>query len=87
MTAWMTEKLSRSEWWQGLPRWLKLVFLIVAMPAWLIIIYCVLTSQNKGAVALAAFAVFAGATLLFVIFDRRRGRLGEGGVDVGPDFH
>ena len=83
----MTEKLSRNEWWQGLPGWLKLLFLVVAMPAWLIIIYCVLTGQNKGPLALAAFAVFGAATLLCVVFDRRRGRLSEGGVDVGPDFH
>lgn len=70
-----------------MPGWLKLVLLIVAMPAWVIVIYCVLTGQNKGALALAAFAIFGGATLLCVVFDPRRGRLSEGGVDVGPDFH
>ena len=58
-------------WWRGLPRWLKAVFLLGNLPAWLFIVYCVVTGQGKSVGALLAFAVFVACTVLYVIFDRR----------------
>lgn len=75
--------MSYSVWWKGLPRWLKLVYLLAALPAWLFIVFCVVTGRNKGPAALAAFGLFTIAALLHIVFDRRpRGIDREaGGVD------
>ena len=77
--------MSQEEWWSGLPLWLKLVFLMIALPAWLFMVFCILTGESKSPAALAAFGVFGAATLLFIIFDRRRGGAGHegGGVEIG----
>ncbi len=78
--------MSHSEWWRGLPGWLKLVYLLLAIPAWLVIVYCVLTGQSKSSTAFAAFLFFAGAALLHIVFDRRLGRPDHGGgIDIGSD--
>jgi hypothetical protein len=72
-----------SEQWLGQPTWLKLVYLLVALPAWLVVVYCVVTGQNKSFTALAAVSVFAGATILSIAFDRRPRRASDGnGVEV-----
>ncbi len=71
--------MSHSEWWRGLPLWLKAVDLILALPAWLFIVFCVVTGQNKSTAALGAFAVCVVSTLLHVTFDRRRGGSGHEG--------
>ena len=63
--------MNRSEWWQGLPPWLKAVYLLVALPAWAVIVFCVITGQSKSSLAISAFVVFAGATLMYIVFDRR----------------
>lgn len=73
-----------TEWWSGLPRWLKVVYLLVALPAWLVVGYCVVTGQNKSFTALAAFFVFAAAVILNIVFDRRPNGTGDGkGVEIG----
>jgi hypothetical protein len=79
--------VSQGEWWRGMPFGLKLLFAFVAMPAWLVGGYCVLTGQNRSTAAYAAFAVFAAATLVMIIFDRRKSVSGyEGnGIDFGGD--
>ena len=80
--------MSQDSWWKGLPRWLKLVVLLVAVPAWAVIIFCAGTGESQSPPAIAAFAVFVGATLLCIIFDRRRNTTTQkfDGVDVhGPE--
>lgn len=64
--------MSYKAWWRGLPAGLKPIFLFVTLPAWLVIVYCVLMGQNKSPAAYTAFGVFAAAALLHIIFDRRR---------------
>jgi hypothetical protein len=76
---------ARADWWRGLPFWLKLVFLLAALPAWLVIAYCIVTDQAQSMPALVAGGIFIGATLLTIAFDRRRGagQEGAGGLDFG----
>ncbi|MES2442469.1 MAG: hypothetical protein V4574_06530 [Pseudomonadota bacterium] len=71
-----------------MPPWLKLTYLFAAIPAWLFIIFCVLTGQHKSFKAIAALGIFAGVTLLHIVFDRRKGGAGHeagGGIDIGGD--
>lgn len=73
-------------WWRPLPLWLKGVTAVALLPAWLFTLFCVLSGQEKSASAFLGFGVFAGATLLHIIFDRRNrrgGKDGAGGVDFG----
>jgi hypothetical protein len=65
--------VNHSAWWRGLPLWLRSVYLFVALPAWLFIMFCVVTGQDKSLAALGAFGVFALTVLLNIVFDRRRG--------------
>lgn len=63
------------EWWTGLPIWLKLIYALVTTPAWLFIVYCVFTGQNKSTGALVAFGIAAVSAVPFFIFERRRRRV------------
>ena len=74
--------MSRKEWWRGLPLGLKLVFLFVALPAWLVVGYCMFTGRKESPAVQVAFAFFIAAALLFMAFDRRRGG-GDSGFDFG----
>jgi len=67
----MKRATSYQSWWKPLPLWLKLVTVCGAYPAWLFIIYCVLSGQAKSWGALFAFSIFASCTLLHIVFDRR----------------
>ena len=60
-------------WWRGLPLWLKLLDVVVAVPAWFVIAYCVFTGQRRGLAAYIAFTVFLACAVLHVIADRRPG--------------
>lgn len=55
------------QWWRGLPTWGRLSFALVAFPAWLVIVYCVLAGKNDSALAYGAFAIFAAVTVLHII--------------------
>lgn len=81
--------MSGSAWWQGLPSWLKLVHLFVALPAWLFMVFCILTDQNKSTIVLVAFGIFFGAALLHIVFDRRhygtRNEQGSISIEEGGD--
>lgn len=78
--------MSHSEWWRGMPVWLKLVYLLVAIPAWVTIVYCVLTGQSKNTTALVALSVFVGATLLHIVYGRHVGEADDGGgIGIGGD--
>ena len=68
-----------------MPRWLKLIYVFLAIPAWLVIAYCVLTGGSKSSLALSAFAVFVAVALLHIIFDRRRSDATESGVTFFGD--
>lgn len=54
------------KWWRGLPTWGRLSFALVAFPAWLVIVYCVLAGKNDSALAYGAFAIFAAVTVLHI---------------------
>ncbi|MFN0046077.1 MAG: hypothetical protein ACKVOS_06375 [Sphingorhabdus sp.] len=69
-------------WWATLPLWLKLVYLFVSIPAWLVIMVTILTGQNKGPVAIGAFIVFAITALLHAIWGRGTETNTENGVDI-----
>ena len=78
--------MSSKTWWLGLPLWLKLVYLLVAIPAWTFMVFCVATEQGKSTAALLAFGIFFGVALLNVAFDRRnRGTQRDvtSGIDIG----
>ena len=60
-----------SDWWNNLPPWLKLITSFVACPAWIVVVYCILSGQTKSLVALSAFGAFVAATILHILFDRR----------------
>lgn len=77
--------MSDSEWWQGMPGWLKLVYLLLAVPTWLFLMFCVVTDQTNSPAAYVAAFVFFGAALLHIIFDRRNreARNEGGGFEAG----
>ena len=80
--------MSHSVWWKGLPGWLKIVHLLVAIPAWMFMAFCVLTGRDKSPAALVAFGAFFCAALLHIAFDRRRfggGEEGRSGIEFGSD--
>jgi hypothetical protein len=82
----MEDSSSFKSWWQRLPAWLKGATILVAFPAWLCIVYCVLTGQAKSTSAFAGFASFAVVAILHIVFDdrNRRGiRERHGGIDFG----
>lgn len=58
-------------WWRRLPRWLKIVDLVVVLPAWLFIVYSVLTGQRETIAAYCAFAAFTAVAILHIRVDRR----------------
>lgn len=75
-------------WWRPLPAWLKGVTVLVAVPAWFVIVYCVLAGQAKSTSAFAGFASCAVVTILHIVFDdrNRRGiREPRGGIDLGGE--
>jgi hypothetical protein len=55
-------------WWQSLPAWLKLVTAAGIYPAWLFILYCLLTGASKSLEALLAFGVCLAGALLHIAF-------------------
>lgn len=72
-------------WWQPLPLWLKLITVLIAFPAWLFIVYCVLEGQAKSPAAFFAFAAFTLCAILHITFDsrnRRSGRESSGGLEL-----
>jgi hypothetical protein len=78
--------MSYREWWQGLPRWLRLINALVAIPAWLVIVFCVLVGESASSAALFALGCFAFASILNLIFDRRkRFDRWDGEFDFGGD--
>ncbi len=81
----METRISCDSWWRPLPLWLKLLTILAAFPAWLLIIYCVLTGQAKSTEAFAAFSVFAFCAAIHIIFDtrnRERRRERSGGLEL-----
>ncbi len=81
----MTDHAPPKDWWRTLPLWLKGLTLLVATPAWVFIIYCVLSGRAKTVAAFLAFAVFVAVTLVHIIFDKRnpRGDWESNGIDFG----
>lgn len=77
--------MTQGEWWRDLPTWLKLLYLLVALPAWLFIVYCMLTNQNKSPAAYLAFGIFAATAALHIIFDRRPVGRVQHGVEAHSD--
>jgi hypothetical protein len=63
---------STREWWASLPTWLRLIYALVTIPAWLFIMYCVFTGQDKSTGALIAFGIAAASAVPFLIHERRR---------------
>lgn len=59
--------------WRGLPRWLKIVDLVVVLPAWLFIVYSELTGQKETVNAYCTFAAFTAVTILHITVDHRPG--------------
>lgn len=76
---------SYKSWWRPLPKWLKGVTVLVAYPAWILIVYCILTGHAKSTAALFAFVAFAITALLHVIVDSRN-RRGDPEVHGGLDL-
>ncbi len=64
--------MGQSQWWRGMPRWLKLIYVFIAVPAWLVVMLCVVTGEGRSLAALVAFGVFCAAAMLHILFDRRR---------------
>jgi hypothetical protein len=65
--------------------WLKLVTVCCAYPAWIFVLYCIVTGQAKSLGALMAFSVFVVCALLHIIFDNRNRLTGQkegGGLDL-----
>jgi hypothetical protein len=60
--------------WRARPLWLKLVLWLVAYPAGLFIVYCMVTGRDGSSGALMAFAIFCGCALLHIPWDRRTRR-------------
>lgn len=74
--------MSHGAWWKGLPNWLKLVYVLVAIPAWMFMAYCVFTRQDRGPAMYLAVGIFAAVALVNLIFDRRwLGQDSKGGID------
>ncbi|WP_188513439.1 hypothetical protein [Blastomonas aquatica] len=81
----MAVKQSYRNWWRPLPAWVKAATTLVAFPAWLFIVYCIVTGNLKSLEALSAFGVFAVVVVLHIVFDRRTRRGAperHGGADL-----
>lgn len=63
---------STREWWSSLPIWLKLIYALVIIPAWLFMAYCIFTGQNESTGAYVAFGIAAVSAVPFFIFERSR---------------
>jgi hypothetical protein len=65
---------SYRNWWQPLPKWLNAATTLVAFPAWLFVVYRIVTGNAKSLEALSAFGVFAVVVVLHIVFDGRTRR-------------
>ena len=73
---------SYETWWRPLPLWLQGVAILVAFPAWLFIVFCILAGDAKGTAALVASGAFAATALLHIAFDDRNRRGGQERLDA-----
>ena len=61
-----------NNWWAVQPRWLKLTFVFVALPAWAYIVVGDLSGRDDGLLDWLAFATFALVALAFIFVERRK---------------
>ncbi|RJG55457.1 hypothetical protein D0Z70_08610 [Sphingobium terrigena] len=72
----MNVKGSFAIWWKPLPLWLKLATVLIAYPAWALIVYCIVSGTAKGALSLWAVGAFGLVVLLHIMFDSRNRKKG-----------
>ncbi len=63
-------------WYRRQPSWLKLAYVIVVLPAWLVILFNMLTGNPKSISSLIAFSLFGLVALAAIVTDHRRNKGG-----------
>ena len=71
--------LTHKQWFAALPMWGKLSFLLLAIPAWLVIVFNSLTGDPKAVSNIVAFCVFAAVAIALIVEERRRKKIEENG--------
>lgn len=64
--------LTHKQWFAALPRWGKLSYLLLAIPAWLVIGFNSVTGDPQAASSIVAFCVFAAVAIALIVEERRR---------------
>ena len=64
-------KLTHREWFSSLPKWLRLAYVFVAIPAWLVIVFNVVTGNPEATSGYVAFGIFAAVALAAIINEKQ----------------
>ena len=68
-------KLTHREWFNSLPKWLRLACVFVGIPAWLVIAFNVVTGNPEAMSGCVAFGIFM-AVALAAIFNEKKAKNG-----------
>ena len=64
-------KLMHREWFSSLPKWLRLAYVFVATPAWLVIAFNVVTGKPEATSGYVAFGFFGAVALAAIINEKQ----------------
>ena len=70
---------THAEWFRSLPRWLKLAYLFVAIPAWMVIAINSLSGNSKALSSVVAFCIFAMVAIAAIVHERRSKKISQNG--------
>lgn len=73
------QSLTHKQWFAALPAWGKFSFVLLAIPAWGVIVFNSLMGDPKAVSSIVAFCVFAAVAVALIVEERRRKKIEDNG--------